>query len=102
MSDPIIRANRWKLAYDEQGGLRDIFEDMRKAYFDRAGTLAADMPFEQRMTALESLSRASEIVNAVESHVRAIIDTGTLASANDEYSDRIASLPERKRLALRA
>ena len=31
MSDPIIRANRWKQAYSDDGGLKDMFDGIRQA-----------------------------------------------------------------------
>ena len=100
MSDPLIRANRFKLAYEEEGGLRDILVGMRQAYFERAGKLDPTLPLETRTAALESLSRASHTVDMVEDHLRAIIDTGKLEEHNQIFAERIADLPERKRKIL--
>lgn len=101
MSDPIIKANQWKLAYAEEGGLKDMFNGIRKAYFERAGQLDPTLPLEVRTAALESLSRASHVLDMVEDHVRSIIDDGKIAESNNIYVEKIAGLPERKRGWLR-
>lgn len=90
--DPIIRANQWKLAYDEEGGLKDMFEHIRREYFRRAGLVE---PWEGEK--LGKLALAGRIVDMVEDHVRHIIDTGKMAEADQIYAEKIADLPERKR-----
>ena len=97
MSDPIIRANRWKQAYSDDGGLKDMFDGIRQAYFRRAGKLDVTLPADVRMTALERLSFASNVLDMVEDHVRAIIDDGKIEQHNEIYAERIAALPQRKR-----
>jgi len=97
MTDPIIRANQWKLAYQEEGGLGDIFTAIRKAYFERAGKLDPTLPLDVRTAALESLSRASHVVDMVDDHVRAIIDNGKIEEQSLIYAEKIADLPPAKR-----
>lgn len=97
MSDPIIRANQWRQAYSEEGGLKDIFEGMRSAYFRRAGKLDPSLPPDVRANALERLSFASNVVDMVEDHVRSIIDSGKLEEHNALQAEKIAGLPEHRR-----
>lgn len=96
MSDPIIRANRWKLAYEEEGGLGDILDSIRQAYFKRAGGLDG-LTIEQHAAALHKLATAARIVDMVDDHIRAIIDTGKIEEANARFVERVADIPERKR-----
>ena len=49
------------------------------------------------MAALERLSFASNVLDMVEDHVRAIIDDGKIEQHNEIYAERIAALPQRKR-----
>ena len=96
VSDPLIRANQWKLAYDGEGGIRDAFDTIRLAYFKRAGNLDG-LKMDEHAAALHKLALAARIVDMVEDHVRAIMDTGLIAETNQQYADRIAAVPERKR-----
>lgn len=94
MSDPIIRAKHWQGCYDD--GLKQLFADMRQAYFERAAKLPADMPLEQRLSAIESLSIHSDIVASVEAHFIDVISTGKIDEAQALRQIEIQSLPQRK------
>lgn len=96
MTDPIIRANQWKNAYEGEGGIRDILDQIRMAYFKKAGRLDG-LPMAEHAAALHKLALAGRVVDMVEDHIRSYMDTGKIEQANNEYSDKIASLPERKR-----
>jgi hypothetical protein len=96
VSDPIIRANQWKLAYEGEGGIRDMFDSIRKAYFERAGNLDG-LKIDEHAAALHKLALASRIVDMVDDHVRAIIDDGKIEQHNADYAERIKDLPERKK-----
>lgn len=96
MIDPIIRANQWRLAYEGEGGIRDMFDSIRKAYFERAGNLDG-LKLDEHAAALHKLALAARIVTMVDDHVRAIIDDGKIAEHNTIYAERIADLPERKK-----
>lgn len=97
MSDAIIRANRMKQAFDEDGGIKDVLDSIRKAYFERAGQLDPTLDPAVKAAALHSLSQASYIVQMVESHLCAIIDTGKLEESNNLFVEKIAGLPTPKR-----
>jgi hypothetical protein len=97
MTDPIIKSAQWSRAYGEDGGLKDMFDGMREAYFRRAGKLDPTLPADVRNNALDRLSFAANIVDMVEAHVRAIIDDGKIEQHNQIYAERIANVPERKR-----
>lgn len=97
MTDSLIRANRWKVAYSEDGGIKDTFDKIRKAYFERAGKLDVTLPVDVRMNALERLSFASNVLDMVEAHLCAIIDGGRIEEVNAIYAEKIAELPESKR-----
>ena len=74
-----------------------MFDGIRQAYFRRAGKLEVTLPADVRINALERLSFASNVLDMVEDHIRAIIDDGKIEEHNGIYAERIAALPERKR-----
>ena len=93
MSEDIVRrANRWREFYEEEGGLKDVLETLRRAYFDRAGEL---MPGDT--AALLKLGMAAKIVEQVETHIRHILTAGRLEQAAQDHAERIAKLPEARR-----
>lgn len=96
MSDPILRANQRRFAYEGEGGIKEYFETMRQAYFERAGHLDG-LTAEQKATALYELSLATRITRMVEDNFRAAIDDGKIAEASKDYADKIAGLPKRKK-----
>lgn len=97
MSDKLIRANRWKAAYNDEGGIKDIFDKIREAYFRRAGKLDVTLSPELRMAALERLSFASNVLDMVEDHIRAYVDDGKLEEANALSAEKIEGLPPQRR-----
>ena len=96
MTDPILRANQWKQAYEGDGGIRDMFDSIRKAYFERAGNLDG-LKMDEQAAALHKLALASRIVDMVDDHIRAIMDDGKIAEHSEVYATKIAGLPERKK-----
>jgi len=93
MSEDVVhRANRWREFYDEEGGLRDVLDALRRAYFERAAEL---MPGDTG--ALLKPGMAGKIVAQVDEHIRHIIGAGRLEQAAQEHAERIAKLPEARR-----
>lgn len=93
MSEDIVhRANRWREFYEEEGGLRELLETLRRAYFERAGEL---MPGDT--AALLKLGMAARIVDQVDAHIRQILTAGRLERAAQDHAERIAKLPEARR-----
>jgi hypothetical protein len=93
MSEDIVhRANRWREFYEEDGGLRDVLDTLRRAYFDRAGEL---MPNDT--AALLKLGMAAKIVDQVDTHIRHILTAGRMEQAAQDHAERIAKLPEARR-----
>lgn len=90
--DAVHRANRWAQFYEEDGGLRDVMQTLRQAYFDRAADL---MPNDT--SALLKLGMAAKIVDQIDAHVRAILDAGKIQMAANDHADRIARIPEARR-----
>ena len=90
--DAIHRAARWREFYEEEGGLKDVFETLRRAYFERAGEL---MPGDS--AALLKLGMAAKIVEQIDVHIRQILSAGRLEQAAQNHAERIAKLPEARR-----
>jgi len=88
----IHRANRWREFYEEEGGLRDVLDTLRRAYFDRAGDL---MPTDT--AALLKLGMAARIVEQVDAHIRHLLAAGKMEQAAQDHAERIARLPEARR-----
>lgn len=84
MMDPKRRADRWRAFYEEDGGIRDALELLRRAYFERA----AELPV--RDTAgLQKLSIASKLVEELDRHVLNIIASGDIAGQQKQHLARI-------------
>jgi len=90
--DPIHRATRWHDFYHEDGGLREVLQTLRQAYFDRAADL---MPSDT--SALLKLGMAAKIVDQFDNHILAIITAGKIEQAAQDHADKIAKLPEARR-----
>jgi len=90
--DAVHRAHRWREFYEEDGGLREVLDTLRRAYFDRASEL---MPNDT--SALLKLGMAGKIVAQVDEHIRHIIAAGRLEQAAQDHAERIARLPEARR-----
>ena len=90
--DMIHRANRWREFYNEEGGLKEVLDTLRRAYFDRAGELMpGDTP------ALLKLGMAAKIVEQVDTHIRHMLTAGRLEQVAQDHAERIARLPEARR-----
>jgi hypothetical protein len=90
--DPIHRANRWADFYNEDGGLKEVLQTLRQAYFDRAADL---MPNDT--SALLKLGMAAKIVDQIDAHVLHIVSAGKIEQAAQDHADKIARLPEARR-----
>ena len=93
MSEDVVhRANRWREFYEEDGGLREVLETLKRAYFERAGEL---MPNDT--AALLKLGMAAKIVEQMDAHIRQILTAGRLEQAAQDHAERIARLPAARR-----
>jgi len=96
MMDPVLRGAEWARVWEGDpvlgDGLKHAFEQIKKAYFERAGLVD---PWEGDK--LGKLALASRIVDMVEGHVHGVINNGLVETANRNAADQIANLPERKR-----
>lgn len=90
--DPIHRATRWQHFYAEAGGLKEVLDTLRKAYFHRAADLMPNQTSE-----LLKLGMAAKIVDQIDQHVLYIINAGKVEQAAQEHADKIARIPEAKR-----
>jgi riboflavin synthase alpha subunit len=90
--DAVHRAQRWQMFYEEDGGLREVMQTLRQAYFDRAADL---MPNDTAQ--LLKLGMAAKIVDQIDGHVVHIINAGKIQQAAQDHADRIARLPEARR-----
>jgi len=90
--DAVHRANRWNAFYQEEGGLHEVLQTLRQAYFDRAADL---MPNDT--SALLKLGMAAKIVDQIDAHVKHILVAGKIEAAAQDHADKIARLPEARR-----
>lgn len=84
MMDPRHRADRWRAFYEEEGGIRDALELLRRAYFERA----AELPVKDT-AGLQKLSIASKLVEELDRHVVNIIASGDIAGQQKQHLARI-------------
>lgn len=92
MIDPIARAQRWQVFWEEEGGLRDIMNGLHDAYLDRMSSVE---PWETDK--LVKLSIASKITKAVASEVQNIVAQGKVAEKHRDHIKKIEKLPASKR-----
>lgn len=92
--DPAIiaRAQRWKLFYEEEGGLRDIIQGLQSAYIARMSDVE---PWETGK--LSKLAIANKVCQQIEAHVATIFADGQMAQSARDHIKRIEQIPEAKR-----
>ncbi len=88
--DPLHRAQRWTAFYEEDGGLREMIEGLRKAYFERAQSLGA-----RDTDGLFKLSVADKIVGEIDAHVRFICDGGLIEADRKAHLERVRKVGNR-------
>jgi len=94
-TDAVARGMRWMAFYNEPNGLRDAFENMRRAYFERASKLKPD-----DVHGLLALSLADRVIAEVDGYIRAVIVEGESERQRQEAAERIKELPEPMRRRL--
>lgn len=90
--DDFHRSERWKQFYQEQGGLGDMLESLRMAYFRKVGTLKPD-----DMAGLQALGMAMRICDEIDGQIQVIIGAGKIAESHEQHAAQIAALPKAKR-----
>jgi len=90
--DPVVRAQRWREFYEEEGGLRDMLAEIRNAYLLR---MADVEPWETGK--LAKLAIAHKVSEQVDGFVASIFADGAVELNARHHANRIADLPERKR-----
>lgn len=84
VTDPKVRADRWKAFYEEDGGLGEVIAALRRAYFERAQTLGA-----RDADGLLKLSIADKIAGELDAHIRFIIDSGMIEADRAAHIERV-------------
>lgn len=92
MSDSVANARRWKVFYEEEGGLRDILSGLRVAYLERMSSVE---PWETDK--LMKLAVASKVTQAIDSEIRAIMDAGKVEETRRDHIRKIEKIPAAKR-----
>lgn len=90
--DPIARGKRWLLFYNEDGGLKDIFDHIAQTYLER---LAATSP--DNVQSLQVMALAHRITREAQAMVQDIISNGQIAEKDKEYTTRMLAIPAEKR-----
>ena len=93
--DPIHRGKRWESFWNEEGGLKDIFDHIGKTYLER---LAAIDPYDSEK--LQIMALAHRINREASDMVRDIIMNGEIATHDKEYTTRMMAIPAQKRRRL--
>lgn len=90
-SDAIARGQRWESFYREEGGIADLIERIRKAYFAKVGELKAG-----DHEALLMLAVADRLARELEREVIAIIDSGKIEQNRiDQLAKQAAAMRPR-------
>lgn len=90
--DELHRSERWKQFYQEQGGIGDMIEGLRMAYFQKVGTLKPN-----DMDGLQALGIAMRALSEIDNEIQSIIGAGKIAQSHEDHAAKIAALPPAKR-----
>lgn len=90
--ETVMRGRRWKTFYDEQGGISEAIDSIRKTYLERMMVIE---PWETDK--LSKLAMASKIAGELDNYFRAIIANGEIAHSAIESAKKIEKLPYAKR-----
>lgn len=85
--DPVARANRWTSFYNEPGGLGEVIQGIRRAYFEQIGSLRPG-----DVDGLKALAMGDLIARSLDGAVKVIIETGELEKQAHEHAAKIAAL----------
>ena len=94
-SDKIARGKRWQAFYNEEGGLKDVIAEMRRAYFERAAHLKPG-----DIDGLTALSLADRICGEIDGAFRLVIVEGEQEEQAQAHAEKIAKLPQAMRRRL--
>lgn len=84
-AEAVSRGQRWEAFYHEEGGLADMIEGLRRAYFEKVGsTRPGDTD------TLLVLGLADKIARELEREVQAIIETGKMRARDAEHAERVS------------
>lgn len=84
-AEAVSRGQRWENFYYEEGGLADMIEGLRRAYFEKVG---ATRPGDT--DTLLVLGLADKIARELEREVQTIIETGKMRARDAEHVERVA------------
>lgn len=85
--DAVARGQRWQTFYSEIGGLGDMLDDLRRAYFEKVSSIKPG-----DTDALQALAMADRIAREIDGQVRTVIETGKLRAAEAEHVERITAI----------
>ena len=94
-SNQVARSHRWITFYNEEGGIKDMIAGIRRAYFEKVGSLKPE-----DTAGLQALGMADKIAREIDAQVKAIIDAGKIEAAQQDHAARIAALPTAQRRRL--
>lgn len=85
--EAVARGQRWQSFYDEEDGLRDMFTELRRDYFEKVGELSPG-----DTESLKALAMADRICRHVERKVQSVIETGKIHANKREHTNNIAAI----------
>lgn len=86
-TDAVARGQRWQSFYDEENGLRDMFNSLRRDYFEKVGEVKPG-----DVDSLKALAMADKIAREVERKVKTVIETGRIRANDREHTNKIAAI----------
>ncbi len=81
------RAERWRVFYNEEGGIGEVIADMRAQYFEKASGLGV-----RDTDALLKLSMADKILKEMDAYFQGIIKGGQVEADRAAHAKRIAKV----------
>lgn len=90
--DPIQRGRRWAAFYGEDGGLKDMLDEIKETYLTRLASVDPG-----NVAQLQILATAHKVTVQLEGMVNAVVRGAEVAQAANEYTTRMQAIPAAKR-----
>ena len=86
-TDKVARGQRYEAFYLEEEGLRDMFNALRRDYFEKVGDVKPG-----DTDSLKALAMADKIAREIERKFQTVIETGKIYGNDTRHTQKIANI----------
>lgn len=91
-ADPIQRGHKWQAFYNEDGGLKDMLDEIERTYLERMANVSVG-----NLEALQVMQIAFKVAQEFRGMIQTIVSGAATAEAAKEYATRMQAIPAAKR-----